>query len=97
MAQTGTGEICLTSATIASGMPPYMTAIAIAQHVERGPSAARETPKSLVQNSEIKIQAALPIVGLVRWKWMLLDVVRHCPTWTAGRDFAIENGRNAGG
>jgi len=21
----------------------------------------------------------------------------QCPTWTAGRDFAIENGRNAGG
>jgi hypothetical protein len=23
--------------------------------------------------------------------------VKSCPTWTAGRDFAIENGRNAGG
>ena len=27
-----------------------------------------------------------PLVGIV-----------HYPTWTAGRDFAIENGRNAGG
>jgi glycosyltransferase involved in cell wall biosynthesis len=25
------------------------------------------------------------------------DRIRYYPTWTAGRDFAIENGRNAGG
>jgi len=29
-------------------------------------------------------------------KVVIADVLQH-PTWTAGRDFAIENGRNAGG
>jgi hypothetical protein len=27
----------------------------------------------------------------------LADARNRDPTWTAGRDFAIENGRNAGG
>jgi hypothetical protein len=28
---------------------------------------------------------------------LVCHVASHTPTWTAGRDFAIENGRNAGG
>jgi hypothetical protein len=37
--------------------------------------------------------ASLLFTDLPRW---ILGVL-FGPTWTAGRDFAIENGRNAGG
>jgi len=30
-------------------------------------------------------------------KFDTMETARFDPTWTAGRDFAIENGRNAGG
>lgn len=31
------------------------------------------------------------------WNPKIIDELAADPTWTAGRDFAIENGRNAGG
>jgi hypothetical protein len=57
------------------------------------PERSEGDAQKLVQNSEIKIQAALPIVGLVRWKSMLLDVVRHC--WACRRGALLASGQQA--
>ena len=41
--------------------------------------------------------AAERLSSWVRWRAEVARVLESDPTWTAGRDFAIENGRNAGG
>jgi len=52
-------------------------------------------PHDLPRPDLHKVKRSPPVAGPLQIKIALSS--HPDPTWTAGRDFAIENGRNAGG